>query len=286
MGDSGVWFDLKPLTVIGQSGLIIACSTTATVVIISLLFGLSIDNRLSAVVFLITLGSYSLDRILEIRKNIKLNRKVNSDLIKFAIGFLPFTIFFLFIGIMLAFSHSFLFGLMVSLAPLVIVIYSYEGKGSIGSIKTIPFFKDIMIALGWCVLVLVVLLYFRLAITMAIVLFSFGLLIKFYVMAAIYDFKDIKTDEQQGVITIANTFNVKLAKNFLHLLNSLATIWIIILIFFGFLSHLAFIFFPAWIYQTLLIIGISKNTPLWFYYLPCDLEQVLWLVFTIPWLVP
>ncbi|WP_455392140.1 UbiA family prenyltransferase [[Eubacterium] cellulosolvens] len=277
-----MWSGLNMIDFIGQTGFIIALSTTSTVIVFVLMFDLFIAPQLLAVVFFITMGSYSLDRILEQRQRNMRTKNSGQYQIIYTSTLLPFTILILIFGCILAFTHSLLFGLFVTLGPLIIFIYSYEIQGVGISIKKVPYLKDLIIAVGWCALVLVVLIYFDLPLTLSIVLFSIGLLIKFYVMAAIYDFKDIRSDQKNGIRTFANTLSERTAKNFLHILNALATVWIIALIYLGSISPLGFIFFPAWIYQTFLIMGVSIDTPRWFYYLPCDLEQVFWLLFIAP----
>ena len=109
----------------------------------------------------------------------------------------------IFLGIILAFLHSVYFGALTILAPVVVFLYSYEFRSNTASIKKIPYTKDLIIAGGWAALLLVVLIYNNLSIDYIAILFSIGVIGKFFVMAVLYDFKDITLDLKNGIIGIA-----------------------------------------------------------------------------------
>ena len=69
------------------------------------------------------------------------------------------------------------------------------------------------------------------------------------------------------------------SKLVLHILNTVATVLILLLIYFGFLPLLGVVFVPAFIYQFFMIHLIQKDAPEWVYFILCDLEQFFWLVF-------
>jgi 4-hydroxybenzoate polyprenyltransferase len=284
LGAPGVWLDLKStrlLNLLGQIGLIIALSTSSATIVFSLILINSFNLKLIIIVFTITTGCYSIDRLLDANsytgKNIE-----NISLKKLESSLKPIILLLLTVGLMLSFQHSLLFGVLILFAPLLIILYSNNLNSNLIPLKKIPHLKDIIIALGWTGLLLLTIIYYDLPITFSIIFFSIPLFGKFYVMAVLYDFKDIKEDSNKGIVTLPNTIGVRKTKMILHIINSVATIWILILITINMLPIICFIFIAAWIYQELLILGVSFKTPLWFYYLPCDLEQVFWLIFILP----
>ena len=265
-----------------QTGFIIALSSTSAVAVFIWIFNLPIDLQLLIIVFTITMGSYTLDRLVDAKKERgNITDKNRYFIIYFNLISL-FTGFLLFVGIFLAFGRSLVFGAMAMLAPIIVYIYSYEIKDNTLSIKKLHYTKDLVIAAGWSALILVVVVYYNLTITLALLAFSLGIFGKFYVMGALYDFKDVDSDLENGILTLPNTLSERGAKNVLYVINTLSTIWLLLLIYYGLISPLGFIFFPAWVYQNLLIFFVSKDAPLNFYYFPCDLEQVVWLLFAVP----
>ena len=267
-----------------MTGFIIALSTSSATLIFSLIFINTFDLKLIIIVFTVTMGCYSLDRMLDGKSNIR--KKMDDFSMKRIELFMkPFILFLLIVGLMLAFQHSLIFGTLILLAPVSILVYSYNFSDTLIPIKTIPFSKDIIIAVGWTVLIFLVILYFNLQITNSIILFSLAIFGKFYVMAVLYDFKDIQEDSERGILTLPNTIGERKTKMILHIINSIATITILILVYFQALPIICFLFFPAWVFQVGLILGVGLRTPLLFYYLPCDLEQVFWLLFAAPWVI-
>jgi 4-hydroxybenzoate polyprenyltransferase len=287
LGDKGVWPGLNALNflnLIGKIGFIIALSASSATIVFSLIFIGNFDMKLIIIVFTITMGCYSLDRLLDVRSNVGKKRE-NKSLKKLESFMKPFIFIILIIGLILAFQHSLIFGSLILLAPVSILTYSYNFGNTLVPIKTIPYSKDIIIALGWTVLIFVVILYYDLPISSSIILFSLAMFGKFYVMAALYDFKDIQDDSKRGIATLPNTLGERKTKMILHTINSIATITILILVYLHILPILCFIFFAAWLYQECLIFGVGLRAPLWFYYLPCDLEQVFWLLFAVLWVI-
>lgn len=280
MGDPGEWPSLKILNLIGQTGFIIALSTSSSIIVFSTIFQCLPDIQLVGIVFTITMGCYTLDRLIEAIKNP--NRRTRNNInVQSQYLIILFIIVLLIVGILLAFSKSMFFGILILIAPVIVFIYSGGPKNIVIPIKNLLYLKDIIIALGWTALILIVLIYYNLPLTFIVVLFSIAIFGKFYVMAALYDFKDVESDLRNDIHTLPNTLGEAKTKKILHLINSLATVWILILIYFEFIPKIGFIFFPAWVYQTILIMGVGIKAPLWFYYLPCDLEQVFWVLFVL-----
>ena len=270
-----MWSGLKTIEILGQTGLIIALSSTSAVAVFSWIFYLPFDLRLLTIVFMLTVGSYAIDRLIDARKDKVKNVNKDNNITQYKSSIMLLIIITLIIGIILAFSKSFIFGILSVLAPIFVFLYSFEPNKKTKSIKKIPYLKDIVIAAGWTALVLVVLVYNQIFINLAVIFFSVGVLGKFFVMAVLYDFKDISMDLKNEIRTLPNTIGERNTKTILYIINTLATIWIIILVYTGKISTVGYIFLPAWGYQTLLIWLVSQQAPLWIYYVLCDLEQVI-----------
>jgi 4-hydroxybenzoate polyprenyltransferase len=272
---------MRLLDIIYYTGLPIALSSTSAVAVFSLILDFTIGMKLLFVIFVITLGSYNLDRIRG-AKGDRIDHPERSELfIKNRNIFLPLIIVSLIFGIFIAFLHSIIFGVLSIIAPCIVFIYSSDfGKKQI-SIKKIPYAKDIIIAGGWTALILVVLVYNMHFFTLPIIFFSVSIFGKFYVMAAAYDFKDVSSDRKNGIKTLPNTFGEKKTRTILHGVNISTTLFILILTYLGLISIFGYLYILAFFYQVALIEKVSENSPKWVYYCMCDLEQFFWLVFAI-----
>jgi 4-hydroxybenzoate polyprenyltransferase len=98
-------------------------------------------------------------------------------------------------------------------------------------------------------------------------------------MAVVYDFKDINSDRSAGVRTLPIVIGEDSSKLVLHTLNTVATVLILVLVYFGLLPFLGVVFVPAFIYQFFMIRLVRRDASEWVYFILCDLEQFFWLVF-------
>jgi len=195
------------------------------------------------------------------------------------------------VSIVLAFSGSLLLAalsgwvvVLVPLAPIAVMFYSGNLSGKVLAIrkpnlKQYFVIKDIVIASGWAFLLLMTSFYYGLPIMTGQWLFLIPLLIKLFVMAAAYDFKDISSDRRAFVRTLPVVIGEDSSKLVLHILNTVATAFILLLVYFGYLPLLGIVFLPAFIYQFIMIRLIREDAPEWVYFIVCDLEQFFWLVF-------
>jgi 4-hydroxybenzoate polyprenyltransferase len=139
--------------------------------------------------------------------------------------------------------------------------------------------KDIAIASGWAFLLPLTSFYLGRPIMTGQWLFLTPLLMKLFVMAVVYDFKDVNSDRRAGVQTLPVVMGEDSSKLVLHILNTVATVLTLLLVYFGFLPLLGVAFVPAFIYQFFMIHAVRTDAPGWVYFVVCDLEQFFWLVF-------
>lgn len=268
---------MKTIEAISCSGIVIAFSSSASVALFSLVLYGSVQPILLSIVFMITMGVYIMDRVLGVEKD-RTDHPERCDFVcNNRCGLILACIILTTMAVALGFMQSFVFGVLTMFAPLIVYLYSRESKGREISIKKIPYVKGMVIAAGWTALVLVACIYNNSAFGVAAFLFSIGVFGKYYVMAVLYDFKDMSSDKANGVPTLPNMFGEKNTKVYLHIINTLSTVWVSALSYTGILPKIGYVFIPAFFYQAMLIRTVSKDAPNWVYYTLCDLEQVVWL---------
>jgi len=141
--------------------------------------------------------------------------------------------------------------------------------------------KDVTIASGWAFLLVVTSVYAGRSMRTGEWLFLVPLLMKLSVMAAVYDFKDIDSDRRTRIRTLPIVAGEDTTKLVLHTLNAVATVMILLLVYFGFLPLLGVVFVPAFVYQFFMIHLVRKDASEWIYLVLCDLEQFFWLIFLV-----
>ena len=237
-------------------------------------------------VFLLTYAVYAMDRLV----GIDADRESQSERTAFLERHKgPFTA-----SAALAFAGALLLAAVSSwqvlaltlLAPLVVALYSGNlTRRALGTrhpaLKQYFIIKDGVIAAGWAFLLPLTALYTGLPMSPGHWLFLIPLLIKLFVMAAAYDFKDIRADRRTCVRTLPIVVGEPVTKMVLHFLNIAATVFILLLVHLGYVPLLGTVFLPAFIYQAAMIQLVRDGAPEWVYFVVCDLEQVVWLLFLI-----
>jgi len=195
------------------------------------------------------------------------------------------------VSIVLAFSSSLFLAAasgwvvtLIPIAPIVVIFYSGNLSQKVlgtrrPNLKQYFIIKDIAIASGWAFLLFVTSVYLGRPIGSEQWLFLIPLLMKLFVMAVVYDFKDINSDRRASIRTLPVVIGENSSKLVLHILNVVATVIILLLVYFGLLPLLGVIFIPAFIYQFFMIHLVREDAPEWVYFILCDLEQFFWLVF-------
>jgi 4-hydroxybenzoate polyprenyltransferase len=269
-------------------GLMIALSTSSMSTVFSVLFLSTISIPLFFCIFLATYTFYAIDRVVGIEID-KVSHPDRSRFLNMYRTEMYIIILLAIVGsISITVMVSIQLALLVALALPVALLYS--GGLSRGSqmghafgIKRVPFLKDVFIAGGWTFLLPFTFIFQNAPMKTEHWFFAVPLFLKLFVMAVIYDYKDIDSDMRSGVRTLPTIMGENRTKTILHLLNSIATVLILILIGLGAISVLGMIFVPAFFYQGLNIQLLHRDAPDWVYYVLADLEQFFWLVYIVLW---
>jgi 4-hydroxybenzoate polyprenyltransferase len=262
---------------------LLALSAASMALFFSILFFRVLSLTYFLVVFLLTYAVYGMDRLASLEED-RLSHPERTR-------FLQPNRWLFAISIVLAFSGSLLLAVasgwvatLIAIAPIAVIFYSGNLSQKVlgtrrPNLKQYFIIKDVAIASGWAFLLIVTSVYLGRPIGTGQWLFLIPLLMKLFVMAVLYDFKDINSDRRAGVRTLPVVMGEDSSKLVLHILNTVATVLILLFIYFGLLPLLGVIFIPAFIYQFFMIHLVRKDAPGWVYFILCDLEQFFWLVF-------
>lgn len=263
--------------------ILLALSAASMALFFSILFFRVLSMTYFLVIFLLTYAVYGMDRLASLEED-RLSHPERTR-------FLQRDRWLFAVSIVLAFSSSLLFAAasgwvvtLIPIAPIVVIFYSGNLSQKVlgtrrPNLKQYFIIKDIAIASGWAFLLFVTSVYLGRPIGSEQCLFLIPLLMKLFVMAVVYDFKDINSDRRASIRTLPIVMGEDSSKLVLHILNIVATIIILLLVYFGLLPLLGVIFIPAFIYQFFMIHLVREDAPEWVYFILCDLEQFFWLVF-------
>lgn len=262
---------------------LLALSAASMALFFSVLFFRVLSLAYFLIVFLLTYAVYGMDRLASLEED-RLSHPQRTRFLQR--NRWPFAI-----SIVLAFSGSLVLAAtsgwvvtLIPIAPMAVMFYSGTLSQKVlvtqrRHLKQRFIIKDICIASGWAFLLLVTSVYLNRPMGTGTWLFLIPLLMKLFVMAAAYDFKDITSDRNAGIRTLPVVIGEGSSKLVLHILNAVATVLILMFIYFGLVPFLGIIFVPAFIYQFFMIHLARKDAPGWVYFIICDLEQFFWLVF-------
>ena len=261
----------------------LALSAASMALFFSILFFRVLSLTYFLVVFFLTYAVYGIDRL----ANLEEDRHSHPERTRFLErNRWPFAVSIVvaFLGSLVLAATSSWVAALIPIAPVAAIFYSGNlSQKVLGTrrpcLKQYFIVKDVCIASGWAFLLLVSSFYLGRPMGTGLWLFLIPLLMKLFVMAVVYDFKDIDSDRISGVRTLPVVIGEDSSKLVLHILNTAATAFILLLIYFGFLPLLGVIFIPAFIYQFFMIHLVQKDAPEWVYFILCDLEQFFWLVF-------
>jgi 4-hydroxybenzoate polyprenyltransferase len=235
------------------------------------------------VVFLLTYAVYGMDRLTSLQEDL-LSHPERTHFLQQNRWPFAMSLVLAFSGSLLLATSSGWIAALIPIAPLAVMFYS--GKLPLKlfgarrpHLKEHFVVKNVCIASGWAFLLFVASMYLGRPMEVGAWIFLIPLLMKLFVMASAYDFKDINSDRKSVVRTLPIVMGEDSSKVVLHILNALATVLILCLVYFGLIPLLGIIFVPAFIYQLLMIHLVRKDAPAWVYYIVCDLEQFFWLVF-------
>lgn len=264
--------------------LLLSLSAASMALFFSYLLFKELSLTYFSVVFLLTYAIYGFDRLASLEKDemshpqrthfLRRNRQL------FALSF----VLALSASLLLAAFLSWIFAMLVPVAIIIVMLYSGDlSQRAIGTrrpnVKRYFVIKDIVIASGWGLLLFATSIFLNRPITYEQWVFAIPLLMKLFVMAVAYDFKDIDSDVQNGVRSLPIVLGEVQTKLLLHFLNVVATVIVLLLTFVGILPFLSIVFAPAFVYQFIMIQEVRRKASDWVYFILCDLEQFFWLLF-------
>jgi len=267
-----------------NTGLVLLSLSAASMALFfSILFFRVLSTTYFLVVFLLTYAVYGMDRIGSLEED-RLSHPERTRFLQQNKWPFAVSIVLAFLGSLLLAATSGWVVALVPIAPLAVMIYSGNLPKKVfrsrrPSLRQCLIIKNICIASGWAFLLLVTSFYLGHPMSTGSWLFLVPLLMKLFVMAVAYDFKDISSDKNAGVRTLPVVMGEIGSKLVLHLLNAVATVLILLFIYLGLLPFLGVVFVPAFVYQFLVISLVREKAPGWVYSIICDLEQFFWLVF-------
>lgn len=269
-------------------GLVIALSTSSMSMVFSILFMDTISIPLFACVFLATYAFYAIDRAVGVDIDSVSHPERSRFLSMYRTEIYMIIILAIAGSVIISALASTQLALLVAVAPFIALFYSCglsksAQKRYVLGIKRVPLLKDAFIAGGWAFLLPFTFLFQNVGMKPEHWFFVLPLFLKLFVMAVIYDFKDIDSDLCSGVRTLPILIGENRTRSILHILNSIATVLILILIFSNAVSILGMIFIPGYFYQGLNIQLLRREAPDWVFYVLADLEQFFWLIFIMAW---
>jgi 4-hydroxybenzoate polyprenyltransferase len=261
----------------------LALSAASMALFFSILFFRVLSLAYFLVVFFLTYAVYGMDRLANLEED-RLSHPERTRFLERNRWPFAVSIVVAFLGSLLLAATSSWVAALIPIAPIAAIFYSGNLSQKVFGtrrlcLKQYFIIKDVCIASGWAFLLLVSSFYLGRPMGTGLWLFLIPLLMKLFVMAVVYDFKDINSDRRAGVRTLPVVMGEDSSKLVLHILNTVATVLILLLIYFGFLPLLGVIFVPAFIYQFFMLHLVRKDAPGWVYFILCDLEQFFWLVF-------
>ena len=167
----------------------------------SILLDIRITWDFLLVVYLGTESVYLYNRFKEYKVDFLTNPE-RTEHIKKYVKYIPFIIFLMtFSAIVFVVYFNKISALTFGLLLLIIgLLYSLFFKKITEKIIA---FKSFFISLMWSLLVLFLAIYYSAPINLALFLFSVFVFLRFFVSVSFFDIKDIKTDKQEGLKTLA-----------------------------------------------------------------------------------
>jgi len=192
----------------------------------SILLDIRITWDFLLVVYLGTESVYLYNRFKEYKVDFLTNPE-RTEHIKKYVKYIPFIIFLMtFSAIVFVVYFNKISALTFGLLLLIIgLLYSLFFKKITEKIIA---FKSFFISLMWSLLVLFLAIYYSAPINLALFLFSVFVFLRFFVSVSFFDIKDIKTDKQEGLKTLAVVLKQSTLWQFLSIIAILAVLPLII----------------------------------------------------------
>jgi len=247
----------------------------------SILLDIRITWDFLLVVYLGTESVYLYNRFKEYKVDFLTNPE-RTEHIKKYVKYIPFIIFLMtFSAIVFVVYFNKISALTFGLLLLIIgLLYSLFFKKITEKIIA---FKSFFISLMWSLLVLFLAIYYSAPINLALFLFSVFVFLRFFVSVSFFDIKDIKTDKQEGLKTLAVVLKQSTLWQFLSIIAILAVLPLIIGVYLRILPISSLMLFLTIPYTFFYFKQLeNKNiSPYFLYNVIVDGEFIFWLFFVL-----
>jgi len=247
----------------------------------SILLDIRITWDFLLVVYLGTESVYLYNRF-KVYKVDFLTNPERTEHIKKYVKYIPFIIFLMtFSAIVFVVYFNKISALTFGLLLLIIgLLYSLFFKKITEKIIA---FKSFFISLMWSLLVLFLAIYYSAPINLALFLFSVFVFLRFFVSVSFFDIKDIKTDKQEGLKTLAVVLKQSTLWQFLSIIAILAVLPLIIGVYLRILPISSLMLFLTIPYTFFYFKQLeNKNiSPYFLYNVIVDGEFIFWPFFIL-----
>jgi len=247
----------------------------------SILLDIRITWDFLLVVYLGTESVYLYNRFKEYKVDFLTNPE-RTEHIKKYVKYIPFIIFLMtFSAIVFVVYFNKISALTFGLLLLIIgLLYSLFFKKITEKIIA---FKSFFISLMWSLLVLFLAIYYSAPINLALFLFSVFVFLRFFVSVSFFDIKDIKTDKQEGLKTLAVVLKQSTLWQFLSIIAILAVLPLIIGVYLRVLPISSLMLFLTIPYTFFYFKQLeNKNiSPYFLYNVIVDGEFIFWPFFVL-----
>ena len=262
-------------------GHLLSLGAVSIVYTASILLDIKITCDFLLVVYLGTESVYLYNRFKEYKVDFLTNPE-RTEHIKKYVKYIPFIIFLMtFSAIVIVVYFNKISALTFGLLLLIIgLLYSLFFKKITEKIIA---FKSFFVSLMWSLLVLFLAIYYSAPINLALFLFSVFVFLRFFVSVSFFDIKDIKTDKQEGLKTLAVVLKQSTLWQFLSIIAILAVLPLIIGVYLRVLPISSLMLFLTIPYTFFYFKQLeNKNiSPYFLYNVIVDGEFIFWLFFVL-----
>jgi 4-hydroxybenzoate polyprenyltransferase len=172
------------------------------------------------------------------------------------------------------------FGLFLVIASL---SYSYS-KGLKNLTQKIPGFKSIFVSLMWASLPVFLVLYYSASVNFAVFLIIMFVFLRFLVNTSSFDIKDIKSDKEEGLLTLAIILGKDKLIKMLILLTIVSLLPLVIGVYFNYFPFYSLLLLIFIFLYSVFFLKITKNDKIendFLYNVIIDAELFLWPSFLL-----
>lgn len=257
---------------------VIGLAAVGVVFTIAIFLGNFAPLELLAVVFLITMSSYNLNRFMEQAEEDAVNHPRRSAFFSNNAPFFAFNIILIVVAILLAFFYKGANGLLiVSIFPLSVLAYSAKWiPHRYSRIKEIPVMKNIFPTTIWALAPILCVIWLSAPVGTALLASFVFVFLRLLVGVIAFDVRDIRGDRAYRIKTLPVLLGIADTKIFLLLLNTLSGLFLFVSVAEGWLPPAANAVNLITLYGYYYIFSLSEKAPLYLYDLVIDGEYFLW----------